>query len=311
MSKLGIILNINSKTFRENPEEATALSKIISSKGGILLETTRTDHEIQEAARRMRESKIDLLGLIGGDGTLQSTLSHFLKVYGNQSLPKIAIFRGGTNNTVAASLHISGSPKSLLKGLINDLDEGRNLRSERRNLISINDSYGFIFGNGFFHNFLEVYHRKAYPSRIKGFFLLNSVLFSALLGLSLSRQIFKPFRCTVIADGEELHQSEFSAISCSSVQHIGYGCNIYSKALEREDGFHLLAFPHKPALIAAYVPGFFLGKMPLKKGFVSRSVREVTFETNEPVGYQIDGENMIDSLRFKIKTGPRLDFIVP
>ena len=59
---------------------------------------------LKRVAADFRQSKIEILAINGGDGTISKTLTAFINEYGDEPLPKIAILKGGTINVVERTL---------------------------------------------------------------------------------------------------------------------------------------------------------------------------------------------------------------
>ncbi len=75
----------------------------------------------------------------------------------------VAILRGGTMNTVAASFGIRGATPRLLFELIDKHKRGRPSTGSPSACSGVGDAYGFIFGNGLIYNFLEAYYETGNP----------------------------------------------------------------------------------------------------------------------------------------------------
>ena len=90
------------------------------------------------------------------------TITGFLAVYESDPLPPLAFLRGGTFNTVANSVGIPRrSPDGLLANLIRRY-RGREqdpLRCVERHVLRMGSHYGFIFGTGAIHGFIDDYNR--------------------------------------------------------------------------------------------------------------------------------------------------------
>ena len=101
---IGVILNPRSKRnlrIRAPPSGSRARWAITASCG------PRGRATISRASpRTSASSKIDVLGISGGDGTNHVTITGFLEVYADEPLPPLAFLRGGTMNTVANSVGV-------------------------------------------------------------------------------------------------------------------------------------------------------------------------------------------------------------
>jgi len=310
MKKIGIIINPRSKSFRDDPVSLTNIKNLLEEKSEpeILYEITNETDDIEKAAKRFKDNGIEILAISGGDGTCRVTLTRVINVYGSDTLPQILILRGGTMNTIASSLKIRGKPESILKRLLDSISSGEELNIIKRHILHINDRYGFIFGNGFFYNFLETYYEQAYPYVAKGFLLVCKTFFSALFNTSFSKKIFKGFNVSLTINGEKIQMENMGSITCSTIPYIGFGFTPYKRTLEKEGHFHLLCFPNNKKQIISQIPNLFSGNT--KEGNLPEYVIErVKMETDEAIGYQLDGDCKKDTKVLDISTGPLIHFI--
>src|SRR6516165_1310510 len=111
---IGLITNPRSRVNQRDPGRALRLSYLVGRHGNA--EATRSLDDLYRVCEEFKKERIDVLGISGGDGTLHHTLTAMIKTYADQPLPRIAILRGGTMNTVANSLGIKGETGKLLFG---------------------------------------------------------------------------------------------------------------------------------------------------------------------------------------------------
>ena len=84
--------------------------------GGILREAA-SRLQMVSALDGFTEQGVDLLVVIGGDGTVHAVLSHLLGTPSQQELPALTIIPGGTTNMTATDLGIRGGPLAALARL--------------------------------------------------------------------------------------------------------------------------------------------------------------------------------------------------
>ena len=312
MPEIGIILNPKSKSLRENPARLNDFKSVVARNSGrCALYATETQGEIYDAAKKFLSEKFQILAIEGGDGTAQATISEFIKAYEGAPLPRIVLLGGGTMNTLSNSLKMKGAPLRRLLRTIDSRKIGERLKTVDRNILRINERYGFIFGTGVYHRFIDLYQREAYPSIIKGFLLLSKVAIGCLVNSKLASKLFEASPCKVTVDGNVIDLNKSSTVTCSTVQYIGYGFNLYSKALKNPDTFHMIMLPDKPSAIAFNIPRFFLGRLDSIKGLYSKAACKVTIEADSPIGYQLDGELFCKDRKIDVCLGPRLRFLLP
>ena len=107
MSGIGIISNPKSKQNRKHPERMRNLAYLVGTKGEA--KETRSFDDLYRVVEDFHRAQIDIIGINGGDGSLHVVVTAFAKVYKDAPLPKFAILRGGTLNTIAAGLGIKGT----------------------------------------------------------------------------------------------------------------------------------------------------------------------------------------------------------
>ena len=93
----------------------------------------------------------DLIGLLGGDGTMQMTMSQILRDTPIADLPPVAVLPFGTTNMNAKALNQAQSRKACLASLERAILSG-NIPIQPRPLVQVDDGerteYGFFFGLG-------------------------------------------------------------------------------------------------------------------------------------------------------------------
>src|SRR5215207_4356332 len=145
MAGIGVILNPRSRKNLRDPRAALRLARTLGDHG--VVRTARSRDDLARIAEDFRKLKIDVLGISGGDGTNQVTITGFLEVYANEPLPPIAFLRGGTMNSVANAVGVPhGNPDGLLAALIKRYAarDRQPLRWVERNMMRIGDHYGFL-----------------------------------------------------------------------------------------------------------------------------------------------------------------------
>src|SRR4029077_4419067 len=138
-----------------------------------------------------RKVEIDVLAISGGDGTNHVTLTGFLDVYSGAVMPRVALLRGGTMNTVANSVGVGhGRPEGLLARLVReDAKRGAvELENVERYVMRVaprqggKNDFGFLFGTGVMRGFLAEYYRGGQPSPLAALTTLARAVGSALVG---------------------------------------------------------------------------------------------------------------------------------
>ena len=263
MPGIGIVTNPNSRRNRRYPEQMRRLGYILGKDD--VYEMTNRVEDVSAVAEEFKRNDIEILALNGGDGTNHVTLTTFIKVYGDKPLPKIALLRGGTMNTISNAIGASGTPGKILLNLVERYYTGQTFDVTERDMLKIIDGpttrYGFIFGNGLIANFLEIYYQDKSPSPAVAAKLLAQVSFSLATGGALGRRLTKPFRAEVELDGETLPLQEYNAVGLSTIEQIGLGFRPFIYCEDSDRSFHVALFePGNPFKIVVALPWMRVGK---------------------------------------------------
>ncbi len=307
MPGIGVVLNPHSKRYKNNPEKLHRMGFIVGEKASLASTQDLTD--IRRVAEEFKKKEIEILALSGGDGTNHITLTHFINVYGDQPLPKIALLRGGTLNTVAYSCGISGSPEKNLSNLIYKYHDDEPFETTELDMMRINDHYGFIWGCGVISRFMESYYENGIPSPPQAAWTLIRSISSALINGKFASHMFEPMEAEVTVDGQKWDLPNYSAIFSGSVPYLGLAFKVFYLA-RKVKKFHAIGFSVKPRTVLPYVPAMFFGKPSGCPNHVEQAATEMIVKLAKPSGYTIDGDIYPPLDTFTIRTGPRLTIIV-
>jgi len=119
MKQIGIILNPSAKI---NSRKTTAVIKKLDEifGGKALLRTTKNKLEIPGVMEEFHDEGVKLLLISGGDGTICSVLSTYLKLFGDDKLPVILPLMGGTINMIGSDAGLRESQFAICRKL-NDI----------------------------------------------------------------------------------------------------------------------------------------------------------------------------------------------
>jgi diacylglycerol kinase family enzyme len=305
---IGIINNPHSRKNKRNPQQMDCLGYMVGSKGEAV--ATRDISDIHEMARLYKEREIDILGINGGDGSNHVTLTAFIEEYGDQPLPKIALLRGGTMNTISNSCGIKGTQAGLMMNLIRKYREKIPFETIRRDTVKVDGRYGFIFGNGLIHNFLDAYYGTGNPKPWTAFKLLVKGTASSIVNGNMAKKMFKRFQARVYVDGKEWSQDSYTAMAGATIHQIGLGFTPFFRCEERPHSFHFLGIVTPPLGFALAMPKIWFGRKVSPKKIIEQVAEEVVFESDEPLKYTLDGDTHQTGKRMTLTVGPRLEIVV-
>ncbi|MGC8928633.1 MAG: diacylglycerol/lipid kinase family protein [Myxococcota bacterium] len=305
---IGVIVNPFSRQNRRNPDRINKLAYIVGSSGTIA--ATKSLVEIEDVAYEFKQRGIEILALSGGDGTNHITITKFIEVYGDTPLPKIALLRGGTMNTIADSIGIRGDSNQILFNIVEKYHNNIPFKTVLRNVMNIDGRYGFLFANGVAFNFLKEYYSGGTPTPTKAATILTRAILSAVRGGDFARWLFRKFKAKITVDGLLWPHTEFFMITAATIDNLGFGFNPFVKVFDKPDCFNIVGVLCEAMGVVTALPSIRLG-MPLdQKKFIDAAAMEVIFEAEEPMKYTIDGDIYESMERMVMKVGPKLELIV-
>lgn len=308
MSGIGVILNPFSKTYKNKPQKAHRMGFIVGDKASC--RATESLDDLRRVAEEFKSRDIDILAISGGDGTNHCTLTTFIHVYGEKPLPKIALLRGGTLNTVASDLGIRGSSETLLSNLLVRYHEDRPFETRDIMLTRINDQYGFIFGLGVIYNFMELYYKNGSPSPAHAAKTVIRGVASAIINGRLARKMFDRFDAEVVVNGKKWPFANYAALFTGSVKQLGLNACVYRFVIDHPDQFHALGFSLPSYAILPYLPYLCAGKKAPCPNMLEEPASTMTIKLEKPLCYTIDGDMKSARDYFEVACGPKLKVLV-
>lgn len=308
MPGIGVILNPYSRSNRKNPWRAEELGFIVGDKGSC--HATHSIEDVAILARQFKERQIEILGLSGGDGTYQKTLTTFLKVYGETPLPKIALLGGGTMNNVVDCLKIRGTPETILSRLIYKYHEGSEFREEDLRLLKVNDQYGFLFGNGLLYRFLCDFNRVPQSTKWTAARMLVADILNALANNRRATEICRRIDAEIEVDGEPWPFKNYTTIVAGTVETLGLGFHTLYRSRKEAGKFQMVGFSLPPRQVVCYFPLLLMGRPVASEHWLDTLASRVNIHTKEAEGFMLDGELYPATGKIDLSLGPTLRVIV-
>jgi diacylglycerol kinase family enzyme len=305
--KLGVILNPNALGARRTGGLHDRLHRMLDGHGDIVV--THTPAELATTVRRFASDGIDLVATCGGDGTNLSTLTELVRAYGPARLPTFAILRGGTVNTIAQNLRITGAPDAILGRIVAALRAGR-LGTVGQDLLEVNGLYGFLFASLMGARFLEAYYGGVRPGVASAALLTTRTMLSSLIQGKMARWLFAPTEAALTVDGEELAPVRYRLLVASTVRDVGMGFRVPWQAGREPGRFHLVASGISTTSMALQLPRVFAGRALAGQPHVDRLASTVRVHFAQPQTYTLDGD-LFRASDIRIVTGPRLQIAKP
>jgi diacylglycerol kinase (ATP) len=314
MGGIGVISNPRSRRNRRDPRLAQQLAYVLGEQGE---HVAPGDLEaLWRVAEGFRDREIDILAINGGDGTTHTALTAFYRVYGERPLPRLALLRGGTMNTVASGLGIKGRPDDLLGRLVRRYHDGAPLREIERTLMVVEGGEagpqaGFLFGNGLISNFLEAYYEGSEPSPAKAAALLARAVGSAFVRGGFIARLMRRVRCRVRVDEQTWEERDWVSVSAGTVDSLGLRFRPFYEAPRHPGHLHAVGWATSPLALAAQLPRIRLALPHRHPDILHRVCKRMILEADEPLAFMVDGDFHRGGQRIEVSAGPRIRVVVP
>ena len=307
-SKIGAIVNASAGACKGDPALVARLQGCLPL-GHVQI--TEKLEDLRPALEALRAQGIDTLAIVGGDGSLSGTLTALMRCWPVDRLPRIAVTRGGTVNTIASSLGAKGGPEAALLRLAT-----RDLPSATpRPILQVTAGpdaeprFGMIFANGAAARWLQAYYAGP-TGKLGAGRLVTRTLASIPVNGSLSRQLFQTFKAELAIDGQNLLE-ETTLVACSTVRHVGLGFAPFLSAGDHPGRFHCLWTCGSPAALLREMPLFALGRYSHSDALEHRAPRSLRLSLSSAQPFTIDAELFEPVSELRVDVGPRLSFLAP
>ena len=309
--RIGVVVNPRSRYLKRHPEAVGRLRAILGDRG--LLVETRTLDEVEPLARRFAADGVEVVGVVGGDGTAGILARGFSDVYGAAPLPLFALLRGGTMNTVANALGLPrGRPEAQLARLL-EVTRGRVRPAVvERPTLDAHGRLGFLFGTGVFYNFLEAYYEAGHddPSAVTAVETISRMAASVLVRGPLARRLVHPHAAVVTHDGVTLPERSYLTLAAGTVAEVGLGFTPFPATRGLDEGFEFLAVHGAPVPVVRELPSFWLGRRVDPAVGFSVTAREVVIAPREGVvDYMVDGDLYASHGPLTLRAGPKVPIV--
>jgi diacylglycerol kinase family enzyme len=308
MAGIGVLINAGAGGVRRSPERVERMRRLLPAER---IAVTRARGEVAAALRGLRAREVDTLVVVGGDGSVHVALTELFRVWPPDALPRVALARGGTINTIASSLGAHEAPDSMLERLLERGPRRECVRPALR--VRADDGEercAMIFAMGAAARFLEQYYAAATGGPLQAFATLARCMGSVLVHGPLARWLFSRFEARVRIDSDAYGETSFTVIAAASVRHIGLGFRPFHSAGRRLDRFHFAMTRDDGRRIALELPWHRAGVPPRRSCLRHASPARVTIEAPEPVAYTLDGDLFAPTKTVSIEATAPLRFLV-
>ncbi|GJL71495.1 MAG: diacylglycerol kinase [Nitrosomonas sp.] len=150
--------------------------------------------EFKASINSLLQAEINLLVIIGGDGTIHAILDLLFTARSPEKWPILAIIAGGTTNMTSLELGIRGKPERALQQLSNLLSQSQSLTSSlvRRPVLCIEQTgtkknYGLFFGAGLIARGVKFSRSNVKQLGITGGIFTLFIMLRSLAGMLLGQ----------------------------------------------------------------------------------------------------------------------------
>lgn len=305
-SELTIVLNPEAGGGGRFAEARIEGLRTLAGSGAALFVTNKRDLT-DAVAEGVRERGVGTVGIIGGDGTVSAVVSALHRAYGDAPLPRIALLRGGTMNTIANSF---GLPRRQPEELLRRLLASRSSDVARRATLKVGGNVGFLFSAGVMVGFLKALYGPSANSAgpLSAFRLLAKGSWQALMSSGPIPEIETPLLATLTVDDEVHPARRYTVFGAATVEQVGLGFRPFTRAHECLDQFQVFAFHASTQSLVRQLPRIRRG-LPMAKGlgFDPVAKRLLIDGDGTPVPYALDGELQPSADRLMVEVGPQVE----
>lgn len=273
--------------------------------------------DMAAALRSLAAEGVDLLVIVGGDGTVQMALSCLLNERPFAQLPVLAVVPAGTTNMTALDLGVRGGPLRVLRRLQRRLQEPGTPRLVRRRAIRIRqanhaDIHGMFFGAGGIAGGVRYFHSHIRRLGITGETASGLVIlrFLGLFLLGRSKQVITPVRTCIREDAGPAQSDSCLFLLASTLDRLLLGMRPYWGAAAAP--LHVTRVREFPARFWRSLPWLLSGRggrLKESDGYHSSNVRELELDMEDD--FIVDGELYRAAGVLQLSTSEPAAFLVP
>ena len=252
--------------------------------------------EINASVDAFMDAGIDLLVIVGGDGTVQGVLCHLFATQPLAKWPALTVVPGGTTNMTALDLGICGSPESILQQLRNYLLKQTPPLLLERHVLCIEQSgakvYGMFFGVGLIARAVIFSQSKIKQLGITGEIYSAIITVGYIIGLILGRRrgAWAPVQLSIIDKDIELYRGTFAFLFTSTLDRLLFGMRPYWG--QEQEPLHVTFVRQQPKRPLRSLFQLLSGRGDLlkeKNGYHSSNTRMLELRMDDV--YIVDGES--------------------
>jgi diacylglycerol kinase family enzyme len=230
-AKVGLLFNPLSGRIRKRKD---ALRRMIDEIPGATCREVTNALEINASVDAFVSANIDLLVIVGGDGTVQGVLCHLFATHPLDQWPVLTVVPGGTTNMTALDLGLSGSPESILQQLKESLQKPAPPVLSQRHVLCIEQAgaakvYGMFFAVGLIARAVIFSQSRIKRLGITGEIYSGIITLGYLAGVLLGFRsgAWAPAKMAIAKKDVELHRGSFAFLFASTLDRLLFGMRPY------------------------------------------------------------------------------------
>jgi diacylglycerol kinase family enzyme len=225
-----------------------------------------------------------------------------------EPLPKVAILRGGTVNTVAHNVGLKGRPDEILARVVEHYRAGQEIPHSDLDLLEVNGMYGFLFGACMPGRFFEAYYGGPTTGATWASVLAMRTVASAVARGSFAKWMFSPIPAEVTIDGRVLDSRAFTLLVAATVQNVGIGVRVPYRAGTVPGRFHLVASSLPMMNLIGQFARVFGGRPLRGEPHTDTLAKKAEIKFEEMQTYTLDGD-LFRAERILLAAGPRVSIL--
>ena len=292
--KIGLIFNPLSGRIRKRKDAIRhALTEI---PGATCREVTNAD-EINVSVEAFIDAGVDLLVIVGGDGTVQGVLCHLFATQPPSRWPVLTVVPGGTTNMTALDLGIVGSPESILQKLRDfQLKQASPVLLQRHVLCieqaGVGNIYGMFFAVGLIARAVIFSQSRIKQLGITGEIYSGIITLGYLAGVlfGFRNGAWAPVKMSIMEGNVELQRGTFAFLFASTLDRLLFGMRPYWG--QEQEPLHVTFVGQQPKHPLRSLLQLLSGHgevLEEKNGYHSRNTRVLELLIDDV--YIVDGES--------------------
>ena len=290
--QIGILINPGS---RRNHRDLPRLSRIANELHALERHAI-TPEEVALALAYFAHNNVNLIVVSGGDGTVQAVLTALFCEQPFETLPLLAVLRGGTTNMTADDIGVSGDQVKALKRLLkwSYTGPGKTL-IEKRPVMRLEISgtgvrYGMFFAAGGICQGMHYYQQHMHKRGLCGIPGICLTLMWYMLAAVIGGRDIHPTTIQVLLDNRPLTEKKFLFLAVTTLNRLLFGIRPFWGT---ENGLlRFTALSVHPRHLLSELPFLIRGHMTKrsvpKNGYYSRNINEIQLRMQGSIA--LDGE---------------------